>query len=213
MQRFYETRQALIESAVRVVARDGLERTTTRSISVDSGLNEAYIYRAFADKDDLLRAALHLEDARLIFYIVKLLPAMSDTSLSWHDRCYNLFKPVWDFIIEEPDDFVFYVRYYYSANFNRFAAEEHNESFRTLENVMASVFKPDVPVSIILHQVFETMLSYGLRVIEGTLPNTEDSCRLAFEQIYVFIVPNILEDVLNGGEVNMSEVEYSDDAL
>ena len=55
-------RQVFIDSAVRVVARDGLEKTTTKAIASEAKLNEAYIYKCFSGKDDLLSAALHMED-------------------------------------------------------------------------------------------------------------------------------------------------------
>lgn len=39
-----EMRQVFIDSAVRVVARDGLEKTTTKAIASEAKLNEAYIF-------------------------------------------------------------------------------------------------------------------------------------------------------------------------
>ena len=41
-----EMRQVFIDSAVRVVARDGMEKTTTKAIASEAKLNEAYIYKA-----------------------------------------------------------------------------------------------------------------------------------------------------------------------
>lgn len=38
-----EMRQVFIDSAVRVVARDGMEKTTTKAIASEAKLNEAYI--------------------------------------------------------------------------------------------------------------------------------------------------------------------------
>ena len=37
-------KQIFMESAVHVVARDGLEKATTKAIAAQAGLNEAYIY-------------------------------------------------------------------------------------------------------------------------------------------------------------------------
>ena len=47
MKKIENAKQTFIESAVRVVARDGLDKTTTKAIAADAGLNEAYIYRCF----------------------------------------------------------------------------------------------------------------------------------------------------------------------
>lgn len=40
-------KQIFMESAVHVVARDGLENATTKAIAAQAGLNEAYIYKCF----------------------------------------------------------------------------------------------------------------------------------------------------------------------
>lgn len=45
-----EMRQVFIDSAVRVVARDGMEKTTTKAIASEAKLNEAYIYKCFPAK-------------------------------------------------------------------------------------------------------------------------------------------------------------------
>ena len=46
-------KQAFIDSAVRVVARDGMEKATTKAIAAEAKLNEAYIYKCFPSKDEL----------------------------------------------------------------------------------------------------------------------------------------------------------------
>lgn len=43
MKKIENAKQTFIESAVRVVARDGLDKTTTKAIAADAGLNEAFM--------------------------------------------------------------------------------------------------------------------------------------------------------------------------
>ena len=45
---------ALMDGAVRSVALYGLENASTKTISACCGINEAYIYRYFESKEDLL---------------------------------------------------------------------------------------------------------------------------------------------------------------
>lgn len=45
-----EMRQVFIDSAVRVVARDGMEKTTTKAIASEAKLNEAYFISVFPAK-------------------------------------------------------------------------------------------------------------------------------------------------------------------
>ena len=54
MKRERNAKQAFIEGTVRVVARDGLDKTTTKAIATEAGLSEAYIYRCFESKEALL---------------------------------------------------------------------------------------------------------------------------------------------------------------
>ena len=54
-----EIQQTFIRSAIRVIARKGLVKATTKAIAADAGLNEAYIYKCFKGKDELLAEALH----------------------------------------------------------------------------------------------------------------------------------------------------------
>lgn len=96
-----EMRQVFIDSAVRVVARDGLEKTTTKAIASEAKLNEAYIYKCFSGKDDLLSAALHMEDVNFANLLQKTLPVMHMPGLSWKERAYILWKRSWDFILNE----------------------------------------------------------------------------------------------------------------
>ena len=68
-----EMRQSFIDSAIRIVARDGMEKTTTKAIAAEAKLNEAYIYKCFSGKDELLSAALHMEDenfANLLHFLL-----------------------------------------------------------------------------------------------------------------------------------------------
>ena len=62
MKRERNAKQAFIEGTVRVVARDGLDKTTTKAIATEAGLSEAYTYRCFESKEALLCAAFHIED-------------------------------------------------------------------------------------------------------------------------------------------------------
>ena len=49
-------RELLIDAVVRVAAREGLDRTTTKLIAAEVPCNEVYIYRNFGSKDALLQA-------------------------------------------------------------------------------------------------------------------------------------------------------------
>lgn len=54
-----QRRRELAQAAVQVIARDGLERTSTRAVANESGWTTGVLKHYFVDKDDILRRALH----------------------------------------------------------------------------------------------------------------------------------------------------------
>ena len=171
MKRERNAKQAFIEGTVRVVARDGLDKTTTKAIATEAGLSEAYIYRCFESKEALLCAP-------------------------WKDRAFQLWSASWRFILGRKDDCLFYLRYYYSANCRTYAYEEHLQCFQELFAAVEQTFKPEANVNMLLHQVFDTMLSFAARVLGGEMPDDDATTQWAFEQIYSFVVPNVREELL-----------------
>lgn len=191
-----EMRQSFIDSAIRIVARDGMEKTTTKAIAAEAKLNEAYIYKCFSGKDELLSAALHMEDENFANLLQKTLPVMHMQGFSWKERAYILWKKSWDFILKEPAECIFYIRYYYSASCRIHAYETHLACFKPLIEKASKSFKPATNMDMLIHQIFSTMLFFASRVLGGELENSEETTAWAFEQIYSFVVPNVKDEVL-----------------
>lgn len=188
-------KRVFLESAVRVVARDGLEKATTKNIAKEAHLNEAYIYRCFPGKDELLSEALHQEDVNFVRLLLELLDANHALGLNFKERAYVLWKRSWDFILELSDDFLFYVRYYYSTCRGK-AYEEHLECYKPVVERCRPYFKEGVNMDILVHQIFSTMLFFGCRVITGELTHDEETACKTFEQIYYFVEPNVRPEIL-----------------
>jgi|PersoiStandDraft_1058852.scaffolds.fasta_scaffold18726_4 TetR/AcrR family transcriptional regulator, regulator of biofilm formation and stress response len=53
-----ERRQALVDAAIRVVARDGVAATTTRAVVAEAGMSLASLHYAFASREELLDAVI-----------------------------------------------------------------------------------------------------------------------------------------------------------
>ena len=99
MKKERNAKQAFIEGTVRVVARDGLDKTTTKAIATEAGLSEAYIYRCFESKEALLRAAFHMEDVAFAYFLKQNLTVMHVQNTSWKDRAFQLWSASWRFIL------------------------------------------------------------------------------------------------------------------
>lgn len=189
-------KQAFMESAVRVVAREGLEKATTKSIAAEAGLNEAYIYKCFSRKDELLSEAFHLEDENYAVLLREILPVMQMDGLAWKERAFLLWKRSWEFILKKEPDLLFYLRYYYSANCRTYAYDTHLKGFHELIVKVRPAFKPEINVDMLVHQIFDTMLAFAARVMNGEMENSEATTQWTFEQIYSFVAPNIRTELL-----------------
>lgn len=146
-----DIRQIFIESAVRVVAREGLAKATTKAIATEAKLNEAYIYKCFASKDELLSAAFHQEDEGFARLLHETLPVMRLPGFTWKERAFILWKRSWGFILDKEPDLLFYLRYYYSSNCREYAYDTHLVRFHDLIAKVRSAFKPDTNVNMLVH--------------------------------------------------------------
>lgn len=168
-------KQAFIDSAVRVVARDGMEKATTKAIAAEAKLNEAYIYKCFPSKDELLSAALHMEDVNFANFLQKTLPIMHMPGFSWKERAYILWKKSWEFVLRKPADCIFYIRYYYSASCRAYAYDVHLACYKPLIEKAAKTFRPGTNMDMLIHQIFSTMLFFASRVMNGEMENSEET--------------------------------------
>ena len=63
--KFDSKRVSALSATLRVIARDGLEKTTIRSIAKEAGCSAGSLAHYFSDKEDILRQTLELADARI----------------------------------------------------------------------------------------------------------------------------------------------------
>jgi AcrR family transcriptional regulator len=61
-----ERREELLEAVWRVIARDGIERATIRTIAKETGWSSGVLAHYFSDKDEILASALKLAYDRIV---------------------------------------------------------------------------------------------------------------------------------------------------
>lgn len=190
-------REALIESAVRIVAQHGFEKTMTKPIASDAHVNEVYIYRCYENKDALLNAAFHAEDIRLAELVHKTMPVMRTVGLSRKERCFLLWKPCWDFMVHRPDGCRFYLQYCCSAGCRQY----HMKSILRFADlwlrryVPYSVRKPTRTCSCIGFSIQCSPLRR--ECCPARSRTARKTAKRTFEQVYNFVRPNAREDIDN----------------
>ncbi len=155
-----DLRDALIRHTEYIVANEGMHRATTKNIAEKAGINEAYIYRTFQDKDDLIKSAFHENDVRLRDRVLEDLHFLDDTDKPLKERIRNVLTPCLDLMIGISDRCVFYLRYYFSEKYLQLAKSEHDDCFRPVLEALSPYFKGGEDANFIVNFVFEAMLTY-----------------------------------------------------
>lgn len=87
-------REALVTTALELMAKQGIQHTTVEQIYKAVGISRTFFYSFFPTKEDLIVETLYLQQPRILAYARKL---MEDPALSWqeavekflHDCCYG----------------------------------------------------------------------------------------------------------------------------
>lgn len=184
-----EMRLALVNSTVKVVANDGLDKTTTKAISTAADLNEVYIYRLFEGKEDLLRKSFEMLDKELIDAVYSALPVMCNNEQDFVSNFRILFCTVWHFLLGNRDKCVCYMRYFYSPYFQKHSAESHTERFAKVIEGMTPAFADGSDVYFFLNHILNVMLGFAIKVFDGDLTNDNQTAEMIFTIVFSSVRP------------------------
>ena len=182
-----EIRRKLIDGTIHVIAKDGLDKATTKQIGIETSTNEAYIYRCFADKEDLFAKTFATLDNELVNKAMQHVPVMYMGDLEYEVRCWTFFRSIWKFLLGNRDKCLAFVRYYYSPYFKKYSAANHKKRFEPLINKFKDAFRDEANVWMIMNHILTTMLDFAIKVYDGALPDDEDTTEHVFRLIYFSI--------------------------
>lgn len=182
-----EVKEKLIENTIKIIANEGLGKTTTKAITGETGINEAYIYRLFSSKDGLLVKTFDMLDEELVSKVMQYVDVMYKQELEYELRCQVYFEAIWKFLLGNRDKCVAFIRYYYSPYFQKYSIVTHKQRYELFIKKIATAFKEESNVWMILNHVLSTMLDFAIKVYNNELPNNEDTSEHVFRLIYVSI--------------------------
>lgn len=180
-------RETLIARTVKVIANEGLDKTTTKAITTGTGINEAYIYRYFSDKEDLLSKAFDKLDDELFAKTMQHVEVMYVQGMEYEMRCRFYFAAVWKFLLENRDDCLAFVRYFYSPYFTKYSAETHKRCFAPLVKKFKDAFIDEADVWMILNHILNVMLDFAVKVHNGQMSSDDDYSEHVFRVIYASV--------------------------
>ena len=164
-------RDRLIDSAVKIIAENGLDKTTTKAIVSGTDINEAYIYTYFEGKEDLISKAFDSLNAGFAEEIDRRLPILGMTDIDFEIRPRMFFEAIWEFMIKNRDNCIAYVRYYYSPYFLKYSVASHKERYVSIIEKFKSVFIDEADMWMIMSHILNVMLDFAIKVHYGQMSN------------------------------------------
>ena len=177
-------REKLIARTITVIAKEGFDKTTTKAITSGTGINEAYIYRHFDNKEDLLSKTFEKLDDELVAKVMQYVPVMYMNELEYELRCRIFFEEVWRFLLGNKEKCLSYVRYYYSPYFSKYSAASHKQRCVPLVERFQAAFKEEADVWMILNHILNVMLDFAVKVHNGEMSDADNYSEHVFRVIY-----------------------------
>ncbi len=187
-----EMKLALLNSAIRVIARDGLDKATTGVIAAEANLNEAYIYRLFDSKEELFKEVFTALDNELVSKILHYLPVMYMNTPDFETRCHMLFFFCLGFILGNKSKFLCFIRYYYSPYFKQYSYDEHTRRYQSVVEKMTPVFRENCNVWMLFNHMLNTTLDFAVKVFSGDVSDCGDTAENVFLVFYSSVKPYIV---------------------
>ena len=180
-----EKQSALIDAAIRAVARDGLEKTTTRSIGSVAGINDAYIYRYFKDKEDLLSRAYILVNEDLVSLLMHRIGEAGKMAIEYgRQRFAYVLRGLWDVLLENRDICLFCDYYYHSASYQKYAADAHHTLAISLLDKMGERYTIAEQGEHALYYLMESIFGFAARAVTDRYPKGEEGYDALVDRLY-----------------------------
>lgn len=182
-----DTRRKLIDGTIHVIARDGLDKATTKSIGEETSINQVYIYRNFENKEDMFAETFASLDDELVSEAMQHVPVMYMQEMKYEMRCWMFFTSVWKFLLSNKDKCLTFVRYYYSPYFKQYSAESHHRRYKPLVEKFKEAFRDEADVWMILNHILNVMLDFAVKVHNDQMPKDDDYTEHVFRVLYASV--------------------------
>lgn len=195
-----DKRAALLESTVRAVAKYGMEAINTCHTSSDAGVSDAYIYRFFENKEDLVAQAYLLENYKFTYYVIRQIDLVRKQMIEYTlpDRCRLVFHAAWRYLIDTPDVCRFFAYYYHSPDFEKYAQEEQQTQLDELAEKILPLFDTMEDARNCLHALFILLNSFSIQVVNQEVPDEDETENRAFKTAFDTVFSAIKAQIKKG---------------
>ena len=201
-----ELKERLQRSIYKVVAEEGIEGVTVRKVSKGCGLSDPYIYQCYKDLFDLMETSFFEVDGKAAGMIRKLIQnqkAELKTAEDLESMCWTLWSAYWEFLMSDPEQTIFYWRFYQSAHYTKKILEVRQQSFEVFVNYMvetgrmfgvSDLMDPEVIVS----NIIDSTESVAVKMHLGYMDKTALKARTIYKTVFALLFQLLHIDVWNG---------------
>ena len=142
----------------------------------------------------MLTQAFEESDERFLRVILDTLPVLRYTDIDYEQRCRMLFTRCWEYILERPDRLLFYMRYYFSSLYTKYAVRAHTERYQVLVERMGGAFPEGEDVMAILRQILSMLLNTLFVQVTDPTDEPDVAADKCFAMIFSIIRAYIKKD-------------------
>jgi len=180
-------RETMFARTIKIIANEGLDKTTTKQIVSGTGINEVYIYRQFKGKEDLLAKTFDKLDEELVSKIMQHIEIMYVTTMEFETRCRVFFMAIWNFLLGNKEKCLAFVRYYYSPYFLKYSIKSHKERYEKVIEKFKDAFIDEADVWMILSHILNVMLDFAVKAHTVQMPKEDSYTEHVYRVIYASI--------------------------
>ena len=188
-----EMRKALIQSAIHIVACEGIDKVKVDKVAHAAGLNVAYLYRIFGGKEGLFLETFQQIDIELREYILQHVDILFADNILQEERWNNFIMDLWEFVLDDQEKCAFFIRYYYSSYFDSYSSAERKECYIKLLDKMAPAFKAGVDVWKQLNHIYDVIFSSVVKVLRNHESKDEVKANV-FHFLYTALMPKMVSE-------------------
>jgi len=170
----------LIKAVKTAVVKYGLSGVSTRNIADTAQVNNAYIYRYFNDKEDMLFEAYKYENGLIFKCILDEIDKAQALDVSFRERSHMVFVNVWERMLENPEQLTYCVFYYHSAHFKN-AEKYHTGQLEELQKRLGKHFGSMNACTETMYALCTLLYDSAYSVISGQKEDTEEYRNRVFE--------------------------------
>lgn len=187
---------ALMKSAIHVVADQGIHKATTKALSKCSGVNEAYIYRLFGGKEDLLKQTFASLDAELVDFWQQEIEQAKGSEASIEQIAMQATTDLWNFVRTDTEKCLYFIEYYYSHYYiEDYTQSERKQTYAPVLGRLETYMIDGEQAWEALNHIYDVIFPTLSRVLRGEVENNAKLEKTVCRRVYAFLEPLLITPI------------------